>query len=233
MGTSFPAGDTLLASYESDEEQIEALKRWWAENGNSLVIGIAIVLVVLFGSRQWQSAQVEKAEAASDLYENMLPSVALFHSATLDETGMSELESNYNSLRNDHTDTIYARYGALLMASVYATQENYDQAAAELNWIIENPELGFMQMAEEELFLTARLRLARVRLAQGEPQQALDLLTSVEPLELGAGFAEAQGDAYKQLGQLEQSRSAYQRALGFAPDNASLIELKLRALGSS
>ena len=52
-------------------------------------------------------------------------------------------------------------------------------------------------------------------------------------LELGAGFAEVQGDAYRQLGQLDQSRSAYERALAFAPENASLIELKLRALGES
>jgi len=220
-----------LASYESDEEQIEALKRWWAENGNSLIIGIVIILVVLFGSRQWQSAQIEKAETASDLYESMLPPVALFQSESLDETGMAALESSYNALRNEHADTIYTRYGALLMAGVYAGQENYDQAAAELNWVLENPELGFMQSAEEELYLTARLRLARIKLAQGEPQQALDLVTSVDPLELGAGFAEVQGDAYSQLGQVEQSRSAYQRALNFAPENAGLIELKMRAIG--
>ena len=220
-----------MASYASDEEQIEALKRWWEENGNSLIVGVVIILVVLFGSRQWQGAQVAKAEAASDLYEQMLAPVALFQAETLDTTGMAELENFYNTLRNDHTDTIYARYGALLMASVYAGQENYDQAAAELNWILDNPELGFMQDAEEELFLTARLRLARIRLAQGDAQQALDLVTAVDPLELGAGYAEVQGDAYRQLGQTEQSRSAYQRALNFAPENGSLIELKMRSLG--
>lgn len=89
-----------------------------------------------------------------------------------------------------------------------------------------------MQSAEPELFLITRLKLARVRLAQEQPQAALDLLSVVDPGVLAAGFAEVQGDAYTQLGQLEQARAAYQRAIGLGPENASLIELKLRGLDS-
>ena len=116
-----------MASYESDEEQIEALKGWWKENGSSLLTGVVIVLVVLFGSRQWQGSQLAKAEAASDLYQNLIPLVSDFQTNGLDDTGIATLEVFYNQLRNDHTDTIYTRYAALLMASVYVTQENYDQ----------------------------------------------------------------------------------------------------------
>jgi predicted negative regulator of RcsB-dependent stress response len=219
-----------LASYESDEEQLEALKGWWKENGSSLLTGIVIVLVVLFGSRQWQGAQLARAEAASDLYENMMPLVADFQTNGLNDASLAILEESYNQLRNDHTDTIYTRYAAMMMASVYVAQEDYDQAAAELNWILENPALGFMKQAEEELFLGARLRLARVMLAQGQAQQALDLIAAVEPLELGAGYAEIQGDAYLQLGQIEQARSAYERAISMGPGNSSFIELKLLGL---
>lgn len=219
-----------MASYESDEEQIEALKRWWKENGGSLLTGTVIVLVVLFGSRQWQGAQLAKAEEASDLYENLIPLVADFQTNGLDDSGIATLEVFYNQLRNDHTDTIYTRYGAMLMASVYVAQENYDQASAELNWILDNPELGFLQKAEEELFLSARLRLARVMLAQGQAQQALDLIIAVEPLELGASYAEVQGDAYLQLGQIEQARSAYERAIAAGQGNNNFIELKLLGL---
>jgi len=223
-------GVRILASYESDEEQIEALKRWWKENGGSLLTGTVIVLVVLFGSRQWQGAQLAKAEEASDLYENLIPLVADFQTNGLDDSGIATLEVFYNQLRNDHTDTIYTRYGAMLMASVYVAQENYDQASAELNWILDNPELGFLQKAEEELFLSARLRLARVMLAQGQAQQALDLIIAVEPLELGASYAEVQGDAYLQLGQIEQARSAYERAIAAGQGNNNFIELKLLGL---
>lgn len=221
-----------MASYANDEEQVEALKRWWQENGSSLLTGIVIVLVVLFGSRQWQGAQLAKAEAASDLYEDIVQLALLDQASALTAESMAQLESSYDELRNEFEDSIYARYGAMMMATVYVNQENYDQAATELNWIIDNPELGFMQKAEEELFLTARLRLARVKLAQGLAQEALTIVTEVEPGALAAGFAEVQGDAYLQLGQSEQARSAYERAISLEPDNASFIDLKIRGIGS-
>lgn len=221
-----------MASYANDEEQVEALKRWWQENGTSLLTGIVIVLVVLFGSRQWQGAQLAKAEAASDLYEDVVQLALLDQASALTAESMAQLESSYDELRNEFEDSIYARYGAMMMATVYVNQENYDQAATELNWIVDNPELGFMQKAEEELFLTARLRLARVKLAQGLAQEALTIVTEVEPGALAAGFAEVQGDAYLQLGQSEQARSAYERAISLEPDNASFIDLKIRGIGS-
>ena len=67
-------------------------------------------------------------------------------------------------------------------------------------------------------------------LAQGQAQQALDLIIAVEPLELGASYAEVQGDAYLQLGQIEQARSAYERAIAAGQGNNNFIELKLLGL---
>ena len=221
-----------MASYANDEEQVEALKRWWQENGTSLLTGIVIVLVVLFGSRQWQGAQLANAEAASDLYEDVVQLALLDQANALTADSMAQLESSYDELRNEFVESIYTRYAAMMMATVYVNQENYDQAATELNWIIDNPELGFMQTAEEELFLTVRLRLARVKLAQGQAQEALTIVSEVEPGALAAGFAEVQGDAYLMLGQSEQARSAYERAISLEPDNASFIDLKIRGIGS-
>ena len=45
-----------MADYETEEEQIEALKDWWRENGNSLLIGVAVALVAVFGFRGWQTS---------------------------------------------------------------------------------------------------------------------------------------------------------------------------------
>ena len=219
-----------MAHYPSEEEQIEALKRWWKENGNSLVIGVLIALAAVFGSRQWQDSRENAAQAASEVYDNIVQIIAVSQGNGISDQDMQELERDYNELRNNHADSIYARYGALMLARVYVDQENYDQAAAELAWVMDNQDLGFMQSAEPELFLTARLRLARVKLAQGQAQDALDLVVSVDPGALGAGFAEVQGDAYAQLGQLEQARGAYQRAMELQPENLGFIELKMLGL---
>lgn len=220
-----------MASYASDEEQIEALKRWWNENGTSLITGIIIVLVVLFGSRQWQSYRLGNAETASDLYESIVGLAAQDREQTLSDDLMAEMNTAYDRLRNEFANSIYSRYAALVIAGNSVHHENYEQAAAELTWVMENPELGFMRSTEPEMLLSARLRLARVRLAQGMAQEALDLVTAVDPGDLAAGYLEAQGDAYLQLGQDEQARSAYERAIIQAPDNAGFIELKLMGIG--
>jgi len=197
-----------------------------------LLTGVVIVLVVFFGNRYWQGSVQANAEAASALYDGIMERMAVNVNAEINDEDLAAIEENYDELRNSFPDSIYARYGAMMLASAYVSKANYDQAAAELNWVMENQELGFMQSAEPELFLITRLKLARVRLAQEQPQAALDLLSVVDPGVLAAGFAEVQGDAYTQLGQLEQARAAYQRAIGLGPENASLIELKLRGLDS-
>ena len=221
-----------MASYASDEEQLEALKNWWKENGTSLLTGVLIVLAVFFGSRWWQESQVAEAEAASEIYDSILQQVALNQDTGIGEETLADMESSYDRLRNEFTDSIYARFGALMMAGVYVEMENYDQAAAELSWVLDNQERGFMQSAEQEIFLIARLRLALVRLAQEQAQEALNLLAEVEPGSLAAGYAEVQGDADVQLGQTEQARAADQRAINLGPGNAGFIDLKLRGLGN-
>jgi len=221
-----------LASYASDEEQLEALKNWWKENGSSLITGIAIVLVVFFGARWWQDSRQATAEAASEVYDGIIEQLALVQDSGLDAETLAAMESSYDLLRNDFPDSIYARFGALLLASVYVEQENYSQAQVELQWVLDNQELGFMKSAEQEVFLIARVRLARVLIAQERAQEALNLLAEVDPGTMAATYAEVQGDAYAQLGQVEQARAAYERAINLVPGNAGFIDLKMRGLGS-
>ena len=221
-----------MASYASDEEQLEALKNWWKENGSSLITGIVIVLVVFFGARWWQDSRQATAEAASEVYDGIIEQLALVQDSGLDAETLAAMESSYDLLRNDFPDSIYARFGALLLASVYVEQENYSQAQVELQWVLDNQELGFMKSAEQEVFLIARVRLARVLIAQERAQEALNLLAEVDPGTMAATYAEVQGDAYAQLGQVEQARAAYERAINLGPGNAGFIDLKMRGLGS-
>lgn len=221
-----------MATYETDEEQIEAIKRWWNENGNSLLIGIALVAVGVFGWRQWQSSQQAGAEEASRLYQQVLTIGAADPTQALSEEDFSTARFSAEQLRDEHADSIYARYAALFMAKLYADAGELDNAARELSWIIDNPDLGLFQPADEALLLTARLRLARVLIAQGEPRRALDLLTAVEPGAFAARYAEVEGDAWMALGERDNARAAYERAVANGSGNP-LVELKLRDLGKS
>lgn len=217
--------------YDSDEEQIEALKRWWDENGTLVIAGIVLVLAVLFGSRYWQSSQSSMAEAASDIYTQMTEVVQSNLDLEIDDTELAEALNLHTELKNNFANSVYSRYSALLMARLYVQRNELGEAAAELQWIMDNPGLSFLNSIDDEMALTARSRLARVILAQGNAEAALQLLNEVEPGTFAGTFAEIEGDAYVALGRIQEAIEAYQNALN-AGTNTEVVELKLNDIRS-
>ncbi len=225
-----------MASYASDEEQLDALKRWWKDNGNSLLAGVVIVLAVYFGVGQFQDSRNAEAGEASDLYQQLSDLSLAKLTESVVEDDLLAAQTLYSQLKTDHGNSIYTRYAALMMARFHVDLNQLDQAAAELQWILDNPELGFMRKADTELFTVTRLRLVRVLLAQGEAEKALALLNA-EPVqdEFVAGFAEVEGDIQLTLGNQDAARAAYEKALvalnNSGAGNPLLLRLKLQELG--
>lgn len=217
--------------YDSDEEQIEALKRWWDENGTLVIAGVILVLAVLFGSRYWQSSQNSVAEAASDIYSEMAGIVQANTELQIDDAELTSAANLHAELKNNFTSSVYSRYSALLIARLYVQRNELDEAAAELRWILDNPGLGFLSSIDDELALTTRARLARVILAQGDAEAALQLLSEVESGTFAGTFAEIEGDAYVSLGRLQEAIEAYQTALN-SGTNTDVVELKLNDIRS-
>jgi predicted negative regulator of RcsB-dependent stress response len=223
-----------LAIDNHDEEQLEALKRWWAQHGNSLLFGVIAIFAVMFGFQQWQSSQTNTAAAASDLYQQISITIIAKANAAVTEDDLLAAQSVYSQLKSQHADSIYTRYAALAMAKMNVETNHLEQAAAELQWVLDNPKLGFMQKTDPELVVVATQRLARVRLAQGQPQQALDLLRATPVNNFAVSYAETEGDALLQLGDRDGAKAAYQKALAANTDgNPALLRLKLQDLGVS
>ena len=42
-----------MEGLEDEREQVEALKKWWRDNGRSVIIGLVIGFGTLIGSRLW------------------------------------------------------------------------------------------------------------------------------------------------------------------------------------
>ena len=61
--------------YTAEAQQIEEIKKWWRENGLSVVLGLTLGVSGIFGWRYWQDVNVESAEAASALYSDMIVSL--------------------------------------------------------------------------------------------------------------------------------------------------------------
>ena len=44
--------------YKTEEEQVEAIKKWWQENGMSIIAGVVIGITAIFGWRAYDNHMV-------------------------------------------------------------------------------------------------------------------------------------------------------------------------------
>ena len=57
---------------ETEDQQLEELKKWWKENGSSIITGVVLGLAILFGTRAWFGWQERTAQQASAVYTVMV-----------------------------------------------------------------------------------------------------------------------------------------------------------------
>lgn len=208
-----------MDDFLTDEERAERFKKWWLENYKSVLAGIVIALIVIFGWRYWQHRTESRSLTASAMFNQMGQMLAAGHGAPALKFA-NELVSKYH-------DTPYASQAALAMAQYDISSSKPDDAMQMLDWVIKNSKDGGLK-------LLARERLARVKLAVGDPRAALVALSGVQPGGFAALFDEVRGDAYVKLGETGKARTAYQAALkAWTPEmgDKSLLRMKLDNLG--
>jgi len=199
----------------SDKEQAERLKKWWLDNYKSILSGIIIAIIIIFGWRWWQHRVLVRSLTASAMYGQMTSMLSA-------NDGPSALKVA-NELINNYDDTPYASQAALALAQYDVGTQKPDDAMQMLNYVIKNSK-------DNGLKLLARLRLARVKLMVGDPQAALNALKNVHPGGFAALYDELSGDAYMRLHQPDKARVAYRQALkNWLPDmgDKSLVQMKL------
>jgi predicted negative regulator of RcsB-dependent stress response len=207
--------------YLSDREQAERLKKWWLENYRSIFAGIIIALLIIGGWRYWQHRVQTRSAAASALYNSMTDALTA-------DNGPDALKISDN-LISEYADTPYAAQAALAMARYDIENSKPDDSMNMLNWVIQHGK-------DQNLVLLAKLRLARVKIAVGDPQAALDVLTVKDEGGFAALYADVRGDAYVKLGDTQKARAAYAQALAKWSDDMgdkSLIQMKLNSLGAA
>ena len=212
-----------METYRTEDEQLAALKRWWKENGKSLVVGVLLAIAAVFGWQNWQASQQAAGEAASEIYFNLIEAVAL-NDANQTSTVMHLAEQ----LQNEHAALTYAQYGALLAAKQAVDNSDFEQAEKQLNWAVDNAD------KTSSVYKVALLRLARVIAAQGGEEKQQRALAMIENVDAGAhkaSFEEVKGDLYLSLGREADARNAYQTAADAVEGQPRLVlNLKLNDL---
>jgi predicted negative regulator of RcsB-dependent stress response len=192
-----------MIDYANEHEQWQAIKGWFKQNGLFLAIVIILSLAASFGWRYWQQHALEKRQEASQLYDQLLTA------NQLDASGAS-LTRIADELQREYPRTPYASLAALLEAKAAVSQNNLTKAADKLQWIIQ-------KTGDDDLRTIAQLRLARILLAQKQPDQALQLLNQVKEKDYLAAVDQVRGDIYLSQGKTAQARDSYQAARAVTP----------------
>ena len=81
-----------MEEYRTEEEQVEALRRWWQENGRSIIAAVIIALAASFSWQTWESSQEGHQEEASTVYEAMLRAIGIGEASVNAQTGVNLAE---------------------------------------------------------------------------------------------------------------------------------------------
>ncbi len=60
--------------YSTEEQQAEAIKRFFRENGTTIVVGAVLGLGGLYGWKAYNQSQIDSAEAASEAFTQVVES---------------------------------------------------------------------------------------------------------------------------------------------------------------
>lgn len=188
-----------MESYGTEEEQVEALKRWWSENGRSMVVSVVVAVCLGLGWSAWKDNREASLAQASYTYQQMLTQLTEGTPAALEQA-----RANANQLLEAHRGSAYAQFAALHLARLYVTDGEVAAAEEQLRWVAGE--------ADGELQAVAQLRLARVLADRGELEQALTMLAAGQGGDLASSYAMARGDVLMAAGREDEALLAYDAA---------------------
>ena len=197
----------------TEEQQIEQLKDWWKDNGTPLIVGAVLGLSGFFGYKYWTEKQIALQESASDLYVTV--------AEQLEKKDTVKLLEAAQAVKTQYPSTSYAILSAFHIAKAAVDKKELDKAVTELTWVVDNH-------SSNELVEIAKIRLARVLIAQQKADQALPLLDFAND----SGYFEfasiVKGDALLALGKKAEALEAYRAAENISKTTSSHPTLKLK-----
>lgn len=198
-----------MDEFRSEDEQIESIKKWWRENGTSVLISIGVAMALIFGYQYWQDSQRSESEAASQIFDQLVDANAALQSPDADDaqkkTHMSTVAHLTETLKTRHTDSVYAQFASLFEASIAVANNDIAKAKAALEWVLD-------QDVTDNNRTLVKLRLAKVLLMEGDYDAALDELDDATDAYQSA-YDETRGDIYLAMNKQGEARQSYKAAL--------------------
>ena len=204
-----------------EQEHLDAIKAWWADYGNYIVLAVIACLLTIAGFQGWRYYKGQQAERAAALFTQLDQAERASEAKKVRDIA-AEILDKYGS-------THYAGMAALSAAKAGFSTGEIEEAKKNLQWVID-------KAREEEMRDVARLRLAGILLDEKKYDEALKLLSAKSTEAYAALYADSKGDVLTAQGKPADASAAYRLALDksdAASQYRGLIELKLDALGEA
>lgn len=205
-----------LTDYLTEQEQVEQLKAWIKQYGMTILVGVVLAIVIASSWNYWQRYQNRVLTRASSIYDEMLTSRA--------QNDTSNTEALAHKLINHYVKTPYASMAALMLSRDAVTKKDYAEAQTQLNWVIK-------KSSQSTIREIAKIRLARILLAQNKTNDALQTLDKVDDAGFNGLIDEVKGDVYLKMQNTAKAREFYQLALQTLPKEETprrpILQMKL------
>lgn len=203
--------------YSSEEQQVDAIKRFLKDYGVVIVIGAVVGLGALYAWSHYSNSKIDNAELASEAYESLISQ----------PESVAALSGDITKYDKEHSQKGYQAMLELMLAKNAAEAKDYPKAEQALNRVI-------TANADEEMTILATMRLARVQAAQGQFDKAIATLDSVTAKAFLAKKDELKGDFLVRLGKDDEAKDAYQSAMDLGGLQTSPeLQMKLENLNKA
>ena len=204
-----------------EQEQIDAIKSWWKDNGKLVVLAVIACLLTIAAFQGWRYYRAQQAERAATLFSQLDEAERANDSKRVRDIAAQVIDR--------YPSTAYAGMAALTAAKAGVMTGEIEDALKNLQWAIDRAK-------DEDLRDIARLRLAGLLLDQKKYDEALKLLDVKTNDAYSMLYADLKGDVLTAQGRPAEARAAYQVALEKSDANSGyrrLIQVKLDALGDA
>ena len=209
--------DQNTAIHFAEDEQTEKIRHWWKKNGAAIIVGLVLGLGSVAGYQGGGVYQTRQAEAASDVYQEML--------RNLENEARTQARENADRLISKYGSTAYADAASLMLARLDVEAGQLERAGHHLSRVMDHSKDSAMQHV-------ARLRLVTLALDQGDLKWADRLLASQPTGGFESRYDELRGDVFAVRDDLNNARNAYQSALENAAVGSVAAQILERKLNS-
>ncbi|MDX2346237.1 MAG: tetratricopeptide repeat protein [Legionella sp.] len=197
-----------MSIYMTETEQLEAIKDWWLRHQRWITILISSVLLVVAGYRYWMWHTEKMTYQASQAYEQLM-------TATSNQEGQA-IEAYAKALMKDYPKTVYGDAARLTLAKHWVAETKWKDAEAELEYVALYARMPALKQV-------ARIRLARLWIAEKAYDKALNYLDQTDSATYKPLIDELKGDVYAATGRIDDASTLYREARE---------EVKLRGIGN-